>query len=118
MATAVLPVTDDQFALATANGDECVERLEAGLHRFIHRLARDDAGRLDFNAAALRGLERALAVDGIAKAVHNATEQFLANGNVHKAVDTGDTVTNREHGADFAHFGFSAEIGDLVLDDL
>src|SRR3546814_18515689 len=35
-------VADDQLALAAADGNERVERLEAGLHRLVHRLARDD----------------------------------------------------------------------------
>jgi len=163
-----LTVTDDQFALATANWDECVECLEAGLHRLRNRLARDDAGCLDLNAAALCGLERTLAINWVTKAVNNAAKQFLADGNVHnragtlynvafadfavgtednhtdivgfevqrhalnavgkfdhftglnivEAVDTGDTVTDRQHAADFRNLGFGAEIGDLVLDDL
>jgi hypothetical protein len=35
-----------------------------------------------------------------------------------EAVDAGNTVTHAQHGADFAHLCFGAEIGDLVLDDL
>src|SRR3546814_18086363 len=35
-----------------------------------------------------------------------------------EAVDAGDAVADREHGADFADRGVSPEIGDLVLDDL
>src|SRR5690606_27134453 len=31
--------------------------------------------------------------------------------------DAGDAVTHRQHGADFGHFGFGAEIGDLILQD-
>ena len=77
-----LAVADDQLALAAADGDERVERLEAGLHRLVHRLARDDARRLDFDAAALVGLDRALAVDRIAEPVDDAAEQALADGNV------------------------------------
>ena len=49
-----LAVTDDQLALAAADRDQRVDRLQAGLHRLMHRLARDDAGRLDLDAAALR----------------------------------------------------------------
>ena len=30
-------------------------------------------------------------------------------------MDTGDTVTDVQHGTDFAHLCFGAEIGDLVL---
>ena len=42
----------DMLALAAANGDQSVKRLETGLHRFRNRLTRDDAGCLHFNAAA------------------------------------------------------------------
>jgi len=42
----------------------------------------------------------------------------LAGLHLVEAVDAGDAVTDAEHGADFADFGFGAEIGDLVLDDL
>ena len=49
-----LAVADDQLALAAADRDQRVDRLEAGRHRLVHRLARDDAGRLDVDARALR----------------------------------------------------------------
>src|SRR6201999_1778554 len=64
-----LAVADDQLALAAADGDERVDRLEPGLHRLADRLARDDARRLDLDAAALLGNDRALAVDRVAEAV-------------------------------------------------
>ena len=38
--------------------------------------------------------------------------------NIVEAVNTGDTVTNRQNAADFRNLSFGAEIGDLVLDDL
>ncbi len=163
-----LTVADDQLALATADGDEGVDRLEAGLHGFMHRLAGDDARRLDFHALALGVLDRALAVDRIAEAIDHAAEQALAHGHVDdgagalddvtfldlgvrtedhdadivgfqvqrhalhaigeldhfarldivEAMDAGDAVADLEHGTDFAHLRFGAEIGDLVLDDL
>ena len=49
-----LAVADDQLALAAADRDHRVDRLDAGLHRLVHRLARDDAGRLDLDLAASR----------------------------------------------------------------
>src|SRR5262249_1706283 len=55
---------------------------EAGLHRLGHRLARDDAGRLDLDQLALGGLDRALAVDRIAETVDHAAEQALADRHV------------------------------------
>jgi hypothetical protein len=48
----------------------------------VHRLARDDARRLDVDAAALGELDRALAVDRIAERVDDAAEQALADRNV------------------------------------
>ena len=50
----------------------------------------------------------------------NAVGEFdhLAGLHIVEAVDAGDTVTHRQDGTDFADFGFGAEIGDLVLDDL
>ena len=40
-----LAVTDDELALAAADGDERVDGLDARLHRRVDRLARDDARR-------------------------------------------------------------------------
>ena len=60
-----LAVADDQLALAAADGDHRVDGLDAGLHRLVHALARDDAGRLDLDLARFLGLDGALAVDGL-----------------------------------------------------
>src|SRR5690606_35387331 len=77
-----LTVTDDQFALAAADRDERVDGLQAGLHRFVHRTARDDAGRLNSSEMAYGRAEIALAVDGVAQTGHDATDQGLAHRNV------------------------------------
>ena len=45
----------------------------------LHRAARNDAGRLDVDAGALVGDDRALAVDRIAERVDDAAEQALAD---------------------------------------
>src|ERR1700726_4849298 len=74
-----LTVTDDQFALAAADRDQRVDRLEAGRHGLVDRLARNDAGRLDVDAHPLVGLDRTLAVDRIAERIDHAAEQPLAN---------------------------------------
>jgi hypothetical protein len=77
-----LAVADDQLALAAADRDERVDRLEAGRHRLMHRLARDDAGRLDVDAAAFCRDDRALAVDRVAERVDDAAEQAGADRHV------------------------------------
>ena len=79
---ASLAVADDQLALAAADRDQGVERLETRLDRLVNRFPRDDAGRLDLDAAALGRLDRALAVDRIAKRVDDAAEQALADRHV------------------------------------
>ena len=77
-----LAVADDQLALAAADRDHRVDRLEAGRHRLVDRAARNDAGRLDVDAGALGGVDRALAVDRIAERVDDAAEQLLADRHV------------------------------------
>src|SRR5262249_41460907 len=76
-----LTVADDQLALAAADRDQRVDRLQARRRRLVHRLARDDAGRLDVDAAAL-ALDRALVVDRVAERVDHAAEQALADRHV------------------------------------
>src|SRR6201996_1204690 len=88
-----LAVADDQLALAPADRDQCVDRLQAGRHRLIDRLARNDAGRLDVDAHALVGLDRTLAVDRIAERVDDAAEQALANRRVHDGAGALDGLT-------------------------
>src|SRR5712671_1579801 len=74
-----LAIADDQLALAAADRDQRIDRLQAGRHRLVDRLARNDAGRLDVDALALRRLNRALAVDRIAERIDHAAEQALAD---------------------------------------
>src|SRR4029079_15706108 len=76
---ASLAISDDQYALAAPNRDQSVDRLEAGRHRLMHRLARSDAGRLHVDAASFLCADRALAVDRIAERVDHAAEQTLAD---------------------------------------
>ena len=88
-----LAVADDQFALAAADRDQGVDGLEARLHRLMHRFARNDAGRLHVDAAALGDVgELALAVDGIAQRIDDAAEQALADRHVHDGAGALDGV--------------------------
>src|SRR6185312_11328041 len=77
-----LAIADDQLALTAAHRHERVDRLEAGLHRLMHRFARNDTRRLHLDAGAGHVFEWALAVDRIAKRVDNAAEQTLADRHV------------------------------------
>src|SRR5206468_1464294 len=80
------PVADDQLALAPADRDHRVDRLQAGLERLLHRLPLHDAGRLELQRAALLGRERRPAVHRVAERVDDATDQLVADG------DAGDAA--------------------------
>ena len=80
-----LAVADDELALPAADRDHRVDGLDARLQRLLDRLARDDAGRLDLDAAAVRRLDRALAVDRLPERVDDAADERLADGHVHDA---------------------------------
>src|SRR6266550_1510469 len=87
-----LAVADDELALAAADRDERVDRLDAGLDRRIDRLADDDAGGdpLD-RAPCLRG-DRALVVDRAAERVDDPTEERLADRHFDDATGRLDRV--------------------------
>ena len=75
-----LAVADDQLALAPADRRHGVDGLDAGLHRLVHRLAPGDARGLDLHAAGLVGVDRAVAVDGLAEGVDHPADQGVADG--------------------------------------
>ena len=77
-----LAVADDQLALAAADRDQRVDRLEPRRHRLVHRFARNDAGRLHVHARPRVGFDRPPAVDRIAQRVNDAAEQALADRNL------------------------------------
>ncbi len=88
-----LAVADDKFALAAADGNENVERLDTRLHRLVYRFTRNNAGRFHVHAADFFRLQRAFAVDRVAKRVNNAAEQLFADGNGHDFAGLADGVT-------------------------
>src|SRR6185312_9253577 len=78
-----LAVADDQLALAAADRDQGVDGLQARLNRLMYRFARNDAGRLDVDAAAFGDvLEFALAVDRIAQRIDHAAQEALADRHI------------------------------------
>ena len=74
------------------DGYQAVERLDAGLHRLLDRLARDDAGRLHIDARALIGLDRTAAVDRVAQRVDDAAKESLADRHVDDGAGALDDV--------------------------
>src|SRR6185436_559718 len=118
-----LAVADDQLALAAADRDERVDRLQARRHRLMHGLPRDDAGRLDVDAHPFLGLDRALAVDRIAERVDDAAEQALADRNVDDGARALDglafldlAVVAKDHDADVVDLEVERHAADAVLE--
>ncbi len=87
-----LTIADDQLALAAADRHQRVDRLQPGLHRFVHRAAGDDAGRLDVDARPGDVCQRALAVDRIAEGVDDPAEETASNWNIDNRVGAFDGV--------------------------
>src|ERR1700761_1696273 len=118
-----LAVADDQLALAAADRNQRIDRLEAGRHRLVDRLARNYAGRLDVDAHALVGLDRALAVDRIAECVDDAAKQALADGRVDDGARALDglafldlAVGAENHDADVVGFEVQRHAARTVLE--
>src|SRR3954464_2140076 len=89
----------------------------------MHRLARNDAGRLDVDAAALLGLDRTLAVERIAERIDHAAEQTLADRHVHDRARALDglafldlAVVAEDHDADVVGFEIERHAAYAVLE--
>ena len=74
-----LAVSDDELALAAADGDHGVHRLDSGLERLLHRLPGDDARSDALHRARFGRLDRSLAVQRTAQGVHHAPLHGLAH---------------------------------------
>ncbi len=73
-------VADDQLALAAADRDHAVDRLDPGLQRLVDRLALGDAGGLELERPAVRGLHHAEAVQRPPQGVDHPADELLAAG--------------------------------------
>src|SRR5439155_25318383 len=116
-------VADDQLALAAANRDHRVDRLQAGLERLLHGLAVNDAGCLELHRAGLGGLDRALAVERLAERIDDSPDQRLADGDARHAAGPLDDLAfldvfplAEEGGADVVLLEVEREAGDAVLE--
>ena len=100
-----LTVTDDELALTATDRDHGVDGLDPGLQRLLHRLATDDARRLDLDAARFGSTRWALAVDRLPERVDDAAEHRVTHrhaGDAARALD----------GVAFLDAGRLAEHGD------
>ncbi len=116
-----LAVADDQLALAAADRDHRVDRLEPGLHRLGDALSLDDAGGLELGRAVLGRVDVALVVERAAERIDQAAEHLLADRDLQEVVGALDRVAlddlvpvAEEHGADVVLLEVERESGDAV----
>jgi hypothetical protein len=116
-----LAIADDQLSLAATDGDHRVDGLQPRLHRFGHRLALNDARRLELRRAGLRGVDVALAVQRAPQRIDDASQQLLPHGDLQQGagaldgVSLGDALPIPEqHRADVVGLEVQGEAGDAV----
>ena len=88
-----LAVTDDELALATADGDHGVDGDEPGLDGLAHRLALHDARGLELDGATSVGVDGTQPVDGLAERVHDAPQHGVAHRDVHDTTRSAALIT-------------------------
>ena len=114
-------VADDQLALAAADRDHGIDRLDSGLERLLDRLADDDAWRFGFDFARVLGVDRAGGVERAAEWIHYPADELVSDRNLEHAPGAADFVAFLEleviaedHGADVVFFEIEGEGGDLL----
>ncbi len=116
-----LTVANDQLALSASDDEHRVDRLDPGLQRLLDRLAADDPGRLDFDAAGFGRLDRTLVVNRLAECVDDAAEQAFADRHFCDSSGALDLVAfldclrvAEQHGADVVLFKIQHQPENLV----
>mmetsp|Transcript_64756 Transcript_64756/g.128016 ORF Transcript_64756/g.128016 Transcript_64756/m.128016 type:complete len:653 (-) Transcript_64756:1006-2964(-) len=88
-----LTIADDELTLATADGHKRVHGLEAGLHRLMHRLARDDTRGFHLDTLPRHVGDDALAVNRVAEAIDDTAEHAITHGDVNDSARALHRVT-------------------------
>ncbi|OPZ77877.1 MAG: hypothetical protein BWY77_01613 [bacterium ADurb.Bin431] len=122
-----LAVADDQLALAAADGDHRVDRLDARLQRLLHRLALGHTQGLAFDGAEILGVDRPLAVHRLAEGVDHPAQQLRPDRHFHHPAGAlgnipllDEIVVAEKHAADIVLFKVQGHAIDAVgkLDQL
>ena len=116
-----LAVADDQLALAAADRDHPVDRLEPGLHRRVHRLALDHARGLELSRAGLGRVDLALVVERATERVDDPAQELVADRDLEQAAGALDRVAlldldpvAEQHHADVVGLEVERQAGDVV----
>merc|ERR1719341_2173014 len=90
---ASLPVSNDQLTLATTNGHQAVDSLDASLHGLLDRLPGDDAGGLQSNPVPLLAADGALAVNWVTQGINDTSKDLVTDGDIHNGSGSLDNVS-------------------------
>src|SRR6185503_18948580 len=85
-------VADDQLALAAADRDHRVDRLDPGLERLLDRSTVDHARRVPLDGPELLRLDRALPVHRLPEGVDHAADEGLAHRHLRDALGARDRI--------------------------
>src|SRR5207248_2348252 len=87
-----LPVADDQLALAAANRNHRINRLQTRRHRLAHRLAINYAGSNALDRVVALAGNRAFVVNRLPKRVDDPPNHAFADRHAHNAASALDLV--------------------------
>jgi hypothetical protein len=88
-----LAITNDKLTLATSDGDEGIDGLQAGGHGLVHGLAGNNSGRLDLRTGAERRVHGTFAIDGLPKTINDTAQKLGANWHIDDGTSALDDVT-------------------------
>src|SRR5216683_5126937 len=77
-----LTIPDDQLALSAPDRHQGIYGFEAGLHRLVHRAARDDSRRLDLDPRPCDIGQRAPAVDRLAQRIDDTAQEAASDRHI------------------------------------
>ena len=116
-------VADDQLALAAADRDHRVDRLQTGLERLVHGLPIDDAWRLELERPALRRLDRCTAVERVPEGIDDAADQRVPDRDTRNLAGAADGLpfldelpVAEERRADVVLLEVEGDAADAVLE--
>src|SRR6185312_1533683 len=93
-----LAVANQQFALAAADGNHGIDRLDAGCHGLAHGLTVDYAGSEALYGKIRIGVDWSLIVDRLAERIDHTANQSFAYGHGHDAPGALDLIVFFEFG--------------------
>ena len=116
-----LAVANDQLALAAADRNHRIDRLDAGLQRLFHPTAVHNAGSDGFHRTRLAGRDGPLAVDRNAQRIHHPADQSFAHRHRHDLACAADFVAfpdllifAQQHRSHLVFFQIERDTGDAM----